>query len=56
MEKTLEHLAWEILVERLEYLNTFAGNRSENARFWKEVKEALQKAKEQNDTAWRPMG
>ena len=46
MDKTVEHLAWEALVARLEYLNQFAGNKSENKRFVDMVKEALQKAKE----------
>ena len=45
--KTLEHLAWEALVARLEYLDQFAGNKSENKRFMDMVAEALQKAKEQ---------
>lgn len=29
MEKTREHIAWEKLVRRLEYLNSFGGNRAQ---------------------------
>jgi hypothetical protein len=45
MPETPEHRAWIALVERLEYLNQFAGNRSENKKFtemvekiWEEVR------------------
>ena len=45
--QVLQSKAWENLVKQVEYLNTFAGNRSENAKLTKMVKEAMDKAKEQ---------
>ncbi len=32
MKMTREHRAWEMLIRRLDYLNGFAGNRSEMAK------------------------
>jgi hypothetical protein len=37
---TREHRAWLLLKERIDYLNTFAGNRSQMERFTKEIEDA----------------
>ena len=43
---TREHTAWEILKRRIDYLNTFAGNRSEMIKFTKELEDAWARAGE----------
>ncbi len=43
---TREHMAWEVLKKRIDYLNTFPGNRSEMVKFTKEVEDAWAKAGE----------
>lgn len=45
IEKSIEHLAWELLIERIGYLNGFAGNRSTMGQMNKEIELSLQKAK-----------
>lgn len=37
---TREHTAWEVLKKRIDYLNTFPGNRSEMVKFTKELDDA----------------
>lgn len=37
---TREHKAWEVLKKRIDYLNTFAGNRAEMIKFTKELDDA----------------
>jgi hypothetical protein len=41
-KRSKEHAAWNLLKERVDHLNCFAGNRSEMARFT-----------EMMETAWR---
>ena len=36
---TREHRAWEMLIRRLDYLNTFSGNRSEMEKTMRIVEE-----------------
>jgi hypothetical protein len=38
--------AWELLKKRIDYLNTFAGNRSEMIKFTKELEDAWARAGE----------
>lgn len=41
-----EQLAWQLLRKRIDYLNTFAGNRSEMIKFTKEIEDAWARAGE----------
>jgi len=43
---TREHTAWLVLKKRIDYLNTFAGNRSEMIKFTKELEDAWARAGE----------
>ena len=43
---TREHTAWVELKRRIDYLNTFAGNRSEMIKFTKELEDAWARAGE----------
>lgn len=48
--KTPEHKAWEILKARVDYLNTFAGNRSQMREFTKMVEEAEKEGRVMRET------
>lgn len=41
-----EQLAWQLLKARIDYLNTFAGNRSEMHKMTKELEDAWARAGE----------
>lgn len=41
-----EQLAWQLLKMRIDYLNSFAGNRSEMVKFTKELDDAWARAGE----------
>lgn len=41
-----EHVAWEVLKKRIDYLNAFAGNRAEMIKITREMQDAWDKAGE----------
>jgi len=43
---TREHTAWLVLKKRIDYLNTFAGNRSEMQKMTREMDDAWARAGE----------
>jgi hypothetical protein len=51
---TREHRAWEIIKERIDYLNGFAGNRSELAKVTKEIESAWDRAGECGVSSFTP--
>lgn len=45
LDKTVEHIAWELLCDRMAYLNTFDGNRNQMEPFTIMVLDAMRKAR-----------